>query len=164
MRELWQKIINNNFLLLISGGIVSAILIIYTVMVLPLTDNFVSVQKQVAQKKELLLWMQVNSRELQKKRRQQPQLKKFLPNAALLTKVEDSLKRWVDLQKKAKVTQAADKQVNVVFDKVLFDELVTWLDELWRKYDLDISKISIIKMKEDNQVQATLTLRAVQGA
>lgn len=66
-----------------------------------------------------------------------------------LANLKDALKR---------IEPQGNKIVRLNFEEVAFDDLITWLEQLERKYCIIVDTVSISKEKQQGLVQARITL------
>jgi general secretion pathway protein M len=147
--------------LLTAGGIFFILFLFYFILIQPINNALTSHIENIKAQKELLHWMQTAVPRLQTLR-QSSTNRQTIAAGSLLSSVEQSLKQSQlseAVSTLEKNSDQSDKEsVQLKFDKIGFDTLMTWLISFWQTYNVNISQISVIRSKEPGMVQADLIL------
>lgn len=135
------------------GGIVLALLVLFGVIVLPLEAAVSSAVKRSATKREDLAWMRRNAPEVQASGSQLPADVDEAPMVLV-----DRLARAAGLTDALRGTQPSGPGVRVQFEGASFDTLITWLATLDQRYGLSVEAITVDRAAKPGLVNANVTL------
>jgi general secretion pathway protein M len=144
-------------LLVAGGALVLVLLLLYVLIVEPLTSRYASLREGVAEQRKTLVWMQQAAREVQTLKRSAPGAARGLGGRSLLA-VADQSARTAGLGDAIKrIEPDGGKGVKVWLEGVAFDAMILWLGKLTKTYQIQTSLITI-EPQGSGRVHARLTL------
>ena len=150
------KLSERDRLVLIFGGIVSALLLYYFVIMSPLNERNAALVKSNAQTRELIDWMQKAKVQLVHLHEQTKN--KAGANVSLLSAIEQSVKRN-RLDAAAGDIKRLDKnRVQVSFAQVDYLAVIRWIEDVQVTSASKIEKVSIQKTDKQGTVHLDITL------
>lgn len=147
--------------ILMAGGIFLILLLIYLIIIQPISTALNNQINNIDAQKKLLSWMQTSVPEL-KTLRKAGSTRQAIPAGGLLSFVEQSLKQSQLSEAVSALEKNPDEtnyeSIQLKFDKVSFDRFMTWLTTFWQTYDINISQFSVIRTQTSGVVQVSLSL------
>jgi general secretion pathway protein M len=157
MREWWQNLSTRDQKILVGGGILAGILLIYSFIWLPLSTAVNSLKQQVDEQHELLVWLRVASSQIQQYHNKGFTLQNR-GNQPLITFLSNALNMGELHSFSPQIIPTSSDTVTINFNQVPFDMLITWLEKLWRNYGIDTQQISITPTATSGVVKAQLVI------
>ncbi|MGB6977157.1 MAG: type II secretion system protein GspM [Gammaproteobacteria bacterium] len=157
IREWWQNLGPRDQKFLISGGIIALILLIYAFIWSPLSTAVSGLKQQVDDQRELLGWLQAASTKTQQYHNSGFSIQNR-GNQPLITFLSNSLANNDLHQFNPQIISTTSDTVTINFNQVAFDNLIAWLEKLWRNYGQDLEKISITTTPISGLVKAQLVI------
>jgi type II secretory pathway component PulM len=156
----WSRLNLREQKLLIRGGISLGLLIICLIFFYLIYVKLDDLKENISDQKALLSWMQTAVPEIQGLRQSAGQ-RQSIPSGSLLTFVEQTLKQ-TNLSKALTTLEKSpdenQESVQLDFDKVSFDDLMTWLIKFWREYNITITQFSATRGSDKGFVQANIVI------
>jgi general secretion pathway protein M len=154
MKEWWISLTLRDKRIAILGGVVVIIASLYAVVLQPLMNANKTLREEVQQNKALLVWMQKANDQLQ-------QLQKkpiHTNNHSLLSRVQNELNKTPLMNQLKDLKQSEYGSVQLHFQTVSFDELMTWLINIEHEQKLVVSQIHIDSMETPGVVSGEMVL------
>lgn len=144
---------------LVAGGIVVAILLIWALLWIPLSRARASLTAQVAQQRADVAWMRQSLAQARELRTQGARGNVARQGKSLLALADATARAdgLGDALKRVEPTGAAS--VRVSFEVVDFDVLSNWLEALARDYGVSVTDLSVDKSQGLGLVNARVTLQ-----
>lgn len=153
----WHERIPRERNIIISGSIITIILLIDVFIWQPLTHAITQIQQDVIQSNSLLILMQDAKEKLHQW--QAAGYAATSPDSGGLLGTIDQTLSKTGLSRH--LTNTSEQSVNAIdlsFSSVPFDELIDWQQNLWVNNNVIVSKESIRRKSADGLVDATMTL------
>jgi len=142
---------------IVLGGAIGVVLLIVIATVLPLQRSVRAAEHRVEKKRDDLVWLRLMA----------PQLSSLQTRAApvlsesLIALVDRTARESGIAKSLAGPSQpSGDGGLSVRFEKMPFDNLVTWLSQLRERYGVRVESASVDAAPEPGMVTATLVLHA----
>lgn len=159
MREWWEALATRERLIVIVGGALLTLILLWALLWQPLVSSVRDMEREVAAQRENLRWMQEAAAELQQLRGSGAQAA-GLGGRSLLA-VADQSARGAGLGNGLKrIEPEGADAVRVRLEGVSFDAVVGWLAGLSRDAGVLASSIAIERGAATGQVNVRLTLHA----
>ena len=157
MKEWWLELSIRERLLLSIGGSIGLVLLGYFLLWTPLSTYVNDLHTSIVEQQSLLTWMQNAIKELQQLQAQSPQTQP-VTTGAILSIVEESIKKNNLDENAPQITQSDQDKVTIKFTEVPFDNLISWLTDLWKQYQISIEQLNVIPAKITGVVAAEIVL------
>lgn len=157
MRQYWKTLNERQRWIFVAVSALAFLLLIYLCLLLPFKNSVTQLQNDVADKKDLAVWVNQYKGELKQLRRLQPIIKQQ-SSKTLLTLVEESMHKKPFSSSKADLQQTNPNEVQVVFNQIAFDVLVKWIDTLWQGYGIQLQQVTINPADKLGYVKVTALL------
>ncbi len=144
--------------MLVAGGAGALVLLLLYLLILePVSSRYAALREGVAQQKKTLVWMQQAAQQAQALKRSTPGAARGLGGRSLLAVVDQSARAAGLGDSLKRVEPDGAKGVKVWLEGVVFDTMILWLDNLTRSYQIETSLITI-EPQGNGRVHARLTL------
>lgn len=161
MKEKWEQLQPNERLTVVIGAIALVLILGYFSFYRPLQLGIEKLETENSDQQALLSWMEPAAKRISILRTLQTT--KTESKLALLPLLEESLKS-TDLNKQAsEISQTEGNKVRIKFKQVSFDQLITWLSELWKKYGIEVTDMTVVPKKPTGFVEATVILSKAEN-
>lgn len=158
MKEWWDGLATRERLILLGGGAVLVLVLLWALLWQPLASSVREQQAEVAAQRENLRWMQNAAAELQQLRGSGVQAGAGLAGRSLLA-VADQSARSAGLGNGLKrIEPESGNAVRVRLEGVAFDAVVVWLDGLAREAGVLATTIAVERAGAPGLVNVRLTL------
>ncbi len=162
MKEWWNSLEKREQRLVLWGGVVVVLILFYFAVLSPIQDKVTTLQKNVNNNQELLVWMQQAKSEVKLAE------KNRVSNASnrsksLLTIVDVSIKQKQLSGMVSEIKQVNKDQVQVKFNDVQFNKLISWLQQLQSRDGVNINKITLRRTEVEGIVAVDTVLVRVGG-
>jgi general secretion pathway protein M len=157
MKEWFMALEARERRLVTAGGVVLVLLFIYVLMIDPLTSAYAELQDNVAHQKQTLLWMQQSARQVQGLKRSSSGPATGLGGRSLLAVVDQSARSGGLGSAIKRIEPEGSKSVKVWLEQASFDQMILWLGQLTRAYQVEPDAITIEPLGE-GRVNVRLTL------
>lgn len=154
--ERWKALAPREQRLLLAGGAVVLVTIIFLGVIEPLSKTHARRAASLTQSRTLAQRLEVIAAEVQSSRGAAPTA--ALRSLSLLAAVDQSVKQSALGKSPSRMQPDGDKQVKVWFEAVSFDALAPWLYELETRYGVFTQSVDIERENAAGQVNAQLTL------
>lgn len=158
MKEWWDNLALREKQMLLLGFFFISAAIIYFFMWSPLSEKEENLRHQIQRNNELLSWMQETDKQIltiEKKTPIQPSRTK----KSLLGFVQENINGSTLKENLTQLHQFETDSVQLVFQKVEFDKLITWLIKMTQQEGLTITQMSVTPSASAGIVQADLVLK-----
>ncbi len=157
LKQWWLARSSREQLILTSGSIIVVILLAYLFIWAPISVRTESLRQSNIENRLLLNWMDSATRKIQQYQQLHYQ-KHDASSQALLVTVEQSLLK-AQLSKYVRNTQTqADNQVTLTFSQVPFDQMIDWVEQLWKQHNIIVGSASIKKANNNGLTDVTINL------
>jgi len=156
MKTIWKKRMERDQNVLWVGLVCIIFLILYFLILTPLSKNIQSLTEEVNQQKDLWVWMQKTIPLLETYRDLQPIENSDLP---LLTLIDDSIMAANLNAYQPVLQQVGANTANISFQKVSYGRLTMWLTKIWHLHHIEVKTLSLVNIHDPGLVQAQVTLQ-----
>ncbi len=141
---------------LIIGAILLASILVYFLLWEPFIIARTQLVNIVAAQKVTLRWMSNAAVEVQQNLRLSHIA---LPKKSLLSLIDKSILRSALNKTHKRIEQKVNGEVRVNFEHVSFTELMRWLEQLYKQYQVEVTTISVERLNEPDKVKVHLILK-----
>ena len=160
MKEWWQNLQVREQRLLMAGGALLALLLVYALIWAPLVGGIGKLETSVAQQRETLAWMQKAAAEVKALRAASGRRSAGLGGRSLLA-VVDQTARAAGLGGALKRVQPqGDDSVRVQMESASFDAMMRWLRNLLTQNGVFVTTITVERADAPGLVNVRATLNA----
>ncbi len=155
MKNYWTQLNNRERWMVALAVIVAVVYLNYILIFSPLKNAVDNKTKQLIEKVDTLKWM--------KKTKLQHHAvgnKKTLNNSQLLTLLADRLKEDELKRFPYQIQQTANGDIQLSFNEVPFNRLITWLRELNKQYAMSIRQLNAERRDTSGMVKLYLIISA----
>ena len=158
MMSWWQNLESRDRQILLVGGVLLIIILLYVMVWEPLDKSVRELDRGVDARRVTLQWMNEAATEIKSLQAGAQPVGEGLGGRSLLS-VVDQAARQAGLGPSLKRVEPEDKdKVRVWMEKVPFDKLVTWTGGLTRQYGVTVNSIRIERLDDPGLVNARVTL------
>lgn len=126
----------------------------------PFQQAYTELSGQVQAQQETLVWMQQAATEVQQLRKQAPAVTN---RPSLLSVIDKSVAQNAALVKAQRRIEPKDEYtIQINFENVSFTQLLTWLGQLDRQYQIQVNMISVTRQSSADQVNTRLILQRLK--
>ncbi len=140
----------------ILAGFLLLVVMVYFLLIDPLADKVKELKASIVDSRQVLTWM--NEATEQVKQSQLSSAQTGAKNISLLSLIETTTKTSNLSGSVSEIKQISDKEVQLIFKAVAFDQLVKWLKEIQNKNRIYVNKITLRRTDNQGIVQADLIL------
>ncbi len=144
--------------LVLTGGLVLGLLLVYVLVVDPLLSAYGERASRVEQQRADLVWMQQAAARIQQLQASSGAQGAGLGDRSLLAVVDGSAREAGLGGALSRVRPDGALAVRVWFEGVPFDALVEWLGRMDREFQVQVKLITLERQSEPGRVHAQLTL------
>lgn len=155
--EWWRKRSDRERYFIVIGMVIVALLLVYELVWIPLYNTTVRLQQRVQSQQQLLIWM-LKAEQRIKRYRLAGYTEVQPTQQALLVVAEQTLANQKLANYLLGVQQPQSNQLTLTFNPMPFDEFITWLQQLWKQYGINVAQIQVSKTAEIGVVQVKVTL------
>ena len=157
MSAWWENLEPRERWLISVGGGLLALVLLYLYIWEPFASTVTSLRQQVNTNRELIQWMTPVTRKIQQLKAQGV-VPQQLSEQSLLVLVNRSLQQKQLNPFVAQIGQTDTNKVEIRFNQVPFDQLINWLDHLWKQSAIKVSDLITTPLKTPGLVRANITL------
>jgi len=157
MKNWFANLSEREKFLVLGGGAIAVILLLYFLLWLPFSVKIANEQSTLAAQKQLLSWMQPATQQVLELQKTQTKAQK-VGAGSLLSTVDRSLKQSALAKFSVQIDQTDNNQVNVQFNSIPFDPLVSWLIEVNKRYHISVQQLSLTSEATIGMVKGQVTL------
>ncbi len=159
MKAWWEGLAENERRMMLIGGAVLTVALLYAIVWLPLQNHHEKLQQQVADQRETLEWMRTHAAEVRSLQATRPKVRPvsgqsllgMIDRTARSAKLSDAVKR---------IQPDGSKAVRVWLEGAPFDVLSRWLGQLEQRHGIQIQSLNIERNESLGRVTARLTLES----
>lgn len=140
--------------LVIGGAIFLVVFLLYQLTWAPFANGVTNMQTKVNKQQQALLWMQQSAQEVRSL--QGGSGRRPVHTGSLLGLIEKTARQRGLGSSIRKVQPEGQKGVRVWMDKVAFDAVMTWLDELQLKQGVTVSSFSAESIAQSGRVNVRM--------
>ena len=157
LQRYWHSLSERDRRVLAVGGLLVVCILFYALVWTPIQDNLKRLRPQGASQSMDLAWMQQQAGKIQKLQQTMPAQKKA--NALPLLTIVDQTAKSQKIRDRIKQIQPGKQSgtAKVWFDKVIFEDWLSWLDKISAQ-SIDVTSVSITKSAEHPSVNIRLEL------
>lgn len=159
MKEWWDNLSLRDKQMFSLGVIVVVLFLIYLLIWSPLNNKVNSLRTTLQHNQNLLAWMQSAEKQIQLYENTATKNSTEQNTVSLLTIVQNEINQSGIAKDLAQLHQAENDSVQITFQHVDFDALITWLTQLWQQHDITISQASVKKTDAQGVVSAEIILK-----
>jgi general secretion pathway protein M len=159
MKEWWNNLALREKRIVSAGILTLAALLVYLILWLPLDNAVTGLRTQIHQNQELLTWMRDADKHLQTLSLTTQPKPKSTSSGSILTIVQNQINRTTLVSSLNQMHQVDTNSVQLTFQKVDFDQLVTWLIQLNQQHGIVITQMNVIPSPTPGVVAADLVLK-----
>lgn len=157
MKEWWSKLGLREKQLILLGGSIASVLIMYWILWRPLSHVVAQLRNDITQGQNTLPWMQVADKKMTELESRLKTRESRRPTAILST-LQTLLKSSPFSTKYSQLQQVEESSASVTLKDVNFDTLTTWLIQLWNEHDLLVTQATVQSTQTPGIVNATLVI------
>jgi type II secretory pathway component PulM len=158
MKEWWNNLSLRDKRLASLGIIVIALTLLYMLVWLPLANKNELMRTQIQHNKQLLVWMKAANQQIEALKKNKKTYKASITGASLLSIVQNSIKLSPLKNQFTQLKQSESDSIQLNFQSVQFDALVTWLIKIWQEQSINVSHISVTSLGTTGNVNAEINL------
>ena len=156
MMNYWQNLQAREQRTLLIGGVAALLLLIYTLILDPFSQEMARMEQSVAADRELLAWMEQSAQQV-KAMRGNGGGGKSGKGGSLLSLVDASAKKN-GLGGALKQVKPEASGVRLRFEQASFDDIVRWLGRLGSEQGVGVTSLTLERLPAPGQVNATVVL------
>ena len=157
LQHWWQTLQSRERQMLTVAMIVIVIFVLYGLVWQSLIANKTQLSKDVASKRELLVWMQQSSQQILLSQSAGPKQSTAAGNRLAI--IERSLKLGKMKDIKRELSQVDVDTIRVIFEEVAFNDMHLWLVRLWEQNGLYVDTMRMQRLEQDGMVKVAMTLK-----
>ncbi|PHQ81605.1 MAG: hypothetical protein COB66_01735 [Coxiella sp. (in: Bacteria)] len=157
LKDWWHEREQREQYILIGGGIIAAILLVYMLIWRPLSIHIADQQQNVTQNQALLTWMTTADTRLAQLKAM-GYIKKTNASQAMLVTIEQSLVSSKLSPYVSNTQQQNTQQIQLTLKQVPFDKFIDWAEALWKSDNIVVKTAAIKKGAVTGTADVTLTL------
>ena len=160
MREWWDGLATRERLILLAGGALLTVMLLWALLWQPLVSEVRRMEDEVAAQRENLRWMQASAAELQQLRGSGAQAAAGLGGRSLLGAADQSARSAGLGSGLKRIEPDGADAVRVRLEGVSFDKVILWLDGLAREAGVIASSVTVERTEAPGLVNVRLSLHA----
>ncbi len=153
----WSAISARERRWVIIGGIGTALILGYYLIIAPLYNQVNQLIQQTQDNQQLLQWMKPRVALLQGNNTNK---QKILSTDELLAVLDKNIKNSNLAKNLNEIKQSSDNGVELRFNAVAFDALLQWLAQQWQQYGIQVTQITADKENILGTADVTIVLKA----
>lgn len=156
LKKYWNQLNQRDQKIGLLGGFFLLLVMVYLLVITPLTQKVNHLKMSIVDSRQVLRWINEASEEV--KQSQLVMNESGAKNVSLLSTIEMTTQTSHLSESVTEIKQINDKEVQLIFKTVAFDQLVVWLKEIQNKNRVFVNKISLRRTDTIGIVQAELVL------
>lgn len=140
MKEWWNNLALREKQMLTLGAFVIGILAVYVLLWSPIDNKVSTLRSQMVRNQELLSWMQDTDKQIQTYEKSSQQ-KPVRNTGSLLSIIQKQINRTAFVTALSQLHQVENDSVQLTFQKVDFDKLISWLIPLTQQQGIVITQM-----------------------
>lgn len=141
------------------GGSLLAIFLVYECMLSPLMDHVAEMRRQISSDQETLTWMQTADKEIAKVHGANKPNSQTLTPVVLLSVMQKEINHAGLTQYMSQLKQANNDAIQVQFQKISFDKLVSLLLAVLNEQNVNIAQFTVTADNQPGIVNADIVLK-----
>ena len=158
LKEWWSNLSLREKQAVGSGGSVLTVFIFYQLMWSPFLDHMALMRKKIQTDGKVLIWMEAADKQIQKVEGQAKPTTKTITPVILLGLLQKQINHAGLGQYLSNMKQGSNESVDIHFQKVEFDKLMTLLIAVIKEHHVFITQMSVTADITPGVVNADLTL------
>lgn len=158
IKEKWAALSSRERMILVGGGIISAILLLYGALWSPLSEEVTRLQRDAEERKQDLLWMQGAAEEVKQLQRSSAGGNTRASGKSLLSVVDQTIRRSRLGSALKRVEPEGAKGVTVRFENASFDDLMLWLGRLEKNNPVSVARVTVDRLEVSGKVNARIVV------
>jgi type II secretory pathway component PulM len=158
MKEWWSHLSLRDKRIACLGISFVFIILLYSIILLPFIDKNKLLRTQIQHDKSLLVWMKAVNQQI-KTLQKSPSISISHTDESPLSMVQNEMKANSLAGKLTQLKQAESDSVQLNFQSLHFDELITWLTQISQRQGLVVAQTSITSIDSSGTVNAEITLK-----
>lgn len=156
--EWWSTLAVREQRAVTAGSVVLSLFILYAGIWSPILGHLTTMRKQIQTEQKNLLWMQTAEKEMQKYAGNKPQDMKSMTPLALISLLQKQIKQAGLEPALTGLKQAENDSVEMHFQKIEFDKLMTMLTSIVKEYHVNISQMTATAEATPGVVNADVSI------
>jgi general secretion pathway protein M len=161
MKEWWNSLSLRDKRLASLAGIIVIVTLLYILIWSPLVNKNDLLRTQIQHNKQLLVWMKAANEQIETLQKNDRSHQTSVSSASLLSTLQTSIKQSSLKDKFTQLKQSENDSVQLSFQSVNFDELITWLIKIWQEQGISVSQISVTPLASIGNVNAEMNLKKI---
>lgn len=157
MSAFWDGLGSRERLILVGGGTLAAILLLYGLIWAPLQQDLTRLRKDLPKAQQDLQWMRAQAGRVQQLRANSP---RATQGGGLMSFVEQSAQSYGIQQNMKRVEPDGSNGARVSLDGVAFNNFLSWLSHLQKQGGIRVDNATIEPQSAPGTVNVRLVLRA----
>lgn len=159
MKEWWLNLsLREKQTVSLGAGVLAAILI-YLILWAPLSYKVNQLRSTLQHSQQLLVWMQKTDQQIQTLQKISKKSHSFPTTASLLSLIQNQINQSPLAKNLSQLKQADNDTVQVSFQQIEFDKLISWLIQVWQQHGLILTQIAITPSGPPGIVTAEFILK-----
>ena len=157
MREYWAGLQARERLILVGGGVLATLLLLYALIIDPMQKEMGRLTQGVDEQRKVLAWMHQAAAQI-KQMRSRGEAPSRPAGQSLLSLVDGSARSAGLAQALKRVQPDGEDTVKLWFEQVPFDDLLGWMNQINASYGLNISELVVERDTQEGTVRARLSI------
>lgn len=159
MKEWWNNLALREKQMVTLGAFVIGIIALYVLLWSPIDTKVSTLRSQMVRNQELLSWMQDTDKQIQSYEKNS-QLKPVRSTGSLLSIIQKQINRTAFVTALSQLHQVENDSVQLTFQKVDFDKLISWLIPLTQQQGIVITQMLVTPSGTPGFVNVDLVLKS----
>jgi general secretion pathway protein M len=159
MKEWWNNLALREKQMVSLGAVILGALLIYLLLWSPLDNAVSNLRNEIHHNQELLTWMMDADKRLQNLAKSGQPKQPAAVSGSLLSIVQKQINRTSLVSSLSQMHQTDSDSVQLTFQKVEFDKLISWLIELTRDQGITITQMTVTPSPTPGVVAVDLVLK-----
>jgi len=163
MKEWWLNLSLREKQTLVLGALCFALLSLYLLIWSPLAKKVENLRQQVQHNQQLLAWMQTADKHIQTLEKTRPTPREVNHERSLLSQIQDEIEQNNFAKNITQLRQTENDSVTFNLQQISFDQLITWLSQLWQQDDIIVTQITLAPLTPPSPGKVTGECSLQQG-
>lgn len=159
-KERWAQFSVREKQAVVVGGSLLAIFIVYQLMWSPALNHVENMRQRIATDQKTLLWMQSADKTMQQMGNKSAK-NKPVSIVVFLSQMQDGIKQAGLENTLTQLKQSANESIEMHFQKVEFDKLMSFLVVVMKEHPVSISRLSVVATDAPGVVTADIVMKQV---
>lgn len=161
LKEWWAPLAEREKYAVAIGGLFLSLLIVYEAIIAPFFAHLDELRTRIVAEQKLLVWMDATDKQLQKAEGKEVKHVKILSPVILLSMVKQQVSHVNLSGELVQLKQASNESIEMHFQKVEFDKLVTLLMAISKAANVGVSQLSVSTDNTPGIVNADVVLKII---